>query len=148
MENLCYCCWKKLKTLWQMLVLSNFFFCHYVFKRLSAAEASENPLLHTTNLWETILKISRQIYRTSINEDVITEIRWKQCCKLTNCLLWEISPFVTTFLKVVFSLLWYKKASVYAFCRICSRLIFKHCITQISYIHHQNIILKIILWPK
>ena len=33
------------KTLWQkekLLVLSNFFFCHYVFKKSSAAEASES----------------------------------------------------------------------------------------------------------
>ena len=33
------------KTLWQkekLLVLSNFFFCHYVYKTLSAAEASES----------------------------------------------------------------------------------------------------------
>ena len=36
---------KSRKTLWQMeklLVLSNLFFCHYVFKKLSAAEASES----------------------------------------------------------------------------------------------------------
>ena len=35
----------KWKTLWQkekLLVLSNFFFCHYVFKKPSAAEASES----------------------------------------------------------------------------------------------------------
>ena len=35
---------KSGKTLWQkekLLVLSNFFFCHYVFIKLSAAEASE-----------------------------------------------------------------------------------------------------------
>ena len=33
------------KTLWQkekLLVLSNFFLCHYVFNKLSAAEASES----------------------------------------------------------------------------------------------------------
>ena len=30
--------WQKEK----LLVLSNFFFCHYVFKKLSAAEASES----------------------------------------------------------------------------------------------------------
>ena len=39
MENL------KWKTLWQkekLLVVSNFFFYHYVFKKLSAAEASES----------------------------------------------------------------------------------------------------------
>ena len=30
--------WQKKK----LLVLSNFFFCHYVFKKLSAAEASES----------------------------------------------------------------------------------------------------------
>ena len=36
---------KKWKTLWQkekLLVLSNFSFCHYVFKTASAAEASES----------------------------------------------------------------------------------------------------------
>ena len=36
---------KKWKTLWQkekLHVLCNFFFCHYVFKKLSAAEASES----------------------------------------------------------------------------------------------------------
>ena len=36
---------KKWKTLWQkeiLLVLRNFFFCHYVFKKPSAAEASES----------------------------------------------------------------------------------------------------------
>ena len=36
---------KKWKRLWQkekLLVLSNFFFCHYVFKKPSAAEASES----------------------------------------------------------------------------------------------------------
>ena len=35
----------KSGTLWQkekLLVLSNFFFCHYVFKKPSAAEASES----------------------------------------------------------------------------------------------------------
>ena len=35
----------KRGTLWQtekLLVLSNFFFCHYVFKKLSTAEASES----------------------------------------------------------------------------------------------------------
>ena len=34
----------KWKTLWpkeKLLILSNFFFCHYVFKNLSAAVASE-----------------------------------------------------------------------------------------------------------
>ena len=36
---------EKWKTLWQkekLLVLSNFYFCHYVFKNLSAAEASKS----------------------------------------------------------------------------------------------------------
>ena len=36
---------KSGETLWQkekLLVLSNFFFCHYVFKMPSAAEASES----------------------------------------------------------------------------------------------------------
>ena len=36
---------KKWKILWQkekLLVLSNFFFCHYVFKKPSAAEASKS----------------------------------------------------------------------------------------------------------
>ena len=36
---------KSGKTLWQkekLLVVSNFFFCHYVFKKPSAAEASES----------------------------------------------------------------------------------------------------------
>ena len=36
---------KKWKTLWQkekLHVLCNFFFCHYVFKKPSAAEASES----------------------------------------------------------------------------------------------------------
>ena len=36
---------KKWETLWQkekFVVLSNFLFCHYVFKKLSAAEASES----------------------------------------------------------------------------------------------------------
>ena len=36
------------KTLWQkekLLVLSNFFFCHYVFKKPSAAEASESVFM-------------------------------------------------------------------------------------------------------
>ena len=36
---------EKWKTLWQkekLLVLSNFFFCHYVFKKPSAAEVSES----------------------------------------------------------------------------------------------------------
>ena len=35
----------KKKTLWQkekLLILSNFFFCHYIFKKLSAAEVSES----------------------------------------------------------------------------------------------------------
>ena len=35
----------KWKTLWQkekFLVLINFFFCHYVFKKLSAKEVSES----------------------------------------------------------------------------------------------------------
>ena len=38
----------KWKTLWQkekLLVLSNFFFCHHVFKKLSAAEASESVFM-------------------------------------------------------------------------------------------------------
>ena len=41
MDNL----WLKWKTLWQkekLLILSNFFLCHYVFKKLFAAEASES----------------------------------------------------------------------------------------------------------
>ena len=36
---------KSGKTLWQkekLLILSNFYICHYVFKKLSAAEASES----------------------------------------------------------------------------------------------------------
>ena len=35
----------KCKTLWEkdkLLVLSNFFFCHYVFKKPSSAKASES----------------------------------------------------------------------------------------------------------
>ena len=67
MDNLCL----KMKTLCQkekLLVLSNFFFCHYVFKKLSAAEASEsiymrervNPLPHTNNLQQMTLETSRQ----------------------------------------------------------------------------------------
>ena len=38
----------KWKTLWQkekLLILSNFFFCHYVFKRPSAAKASESVFM-------------------------------------------------------------------------------------------------------
>ena len=41
MDDLC----KKWKTFWQkekLLVLSNFFVCHYVFEKPSAAEASES----------------------------------------------------------------------------------------------------------
>ena len=37
-----------LKTLWQkekLLGLSNFFFCHYVFKKLSDAEASQSAYM-------------------------------------------------------------------------------------------------------
>ena len=58
---------KKWKTLWQkekLHVLCNFFFCHYVFKKQSAAEASESvymrvkPYQHTANLQQTILKTS------------------------------------------------------------------------------------------
>ena len=71
------------KTLWQkkkLLVLSNFFFCHYVFKKASVAEASEsvymrervklvlvvtsvkqptyiNPIPHTTILQQTTLNV-------------------------------------------------------------------------------------------
>ena len=44
MDNL----WLKWKTLWQkekFLVLSNFFFCHYVFKNQSAAKASESVFM-------------------------------------------------------------------------------------------------------
>ena len=38
------------KTLWQkekLLVLTNFFFCHYVFKKPSTAEASESVYMRT-----------------------------------------------------------------------------------------------------
>ena len=41
----------KWKTLWQnekLLVLSNFFFCHYVFKKPSAAEAPESVYMRET----------------------------------------------------------------------------------------------------
>ena len=80
---------KSRKTLWQkekLFILSNFFFCHYVFKKPSAAEASESvymrervnsfsdigiiprfcgrqlftPFPHATNLQQTTLKISWQ----------------------------------------------------------------------------------------
>ena len=59
---------KKWKTLWQkekLLVLSNFFFCHYVFKKPSAAEASESVYMRervklfplTTKLQQMTIKI-------------------------------------------------------------------------------------------
>ena len=55
----------KWKTLWQkekLLVLSNLFFCHYVFKKPSAAEASESvyvrervKILVTLFLWQFVV---------------------------------------------------------------------------------------------
>ena len=60
----------------KLLVLSNFFFSHYVFKMLPAAEASEsiylrervNPFLHIckTNLQQMTLKASRHKHDKSI----------------------------------------------------------------------------------
>ena len=53
MDNL----WLKVKTLWlkeKLLVLSNFFFCHYVFKKPSAAEASESVHMSERVKWSQI----------------------------------------------------------------------------------------------
>ena len=59
---------KSGKTLWQnekLLVLSNFFFCHYVFKKLSAAEASESVykglIISLTGLFKCLC--SRQLLK-------------------------------------------------------------------------------------
>ena len=63
---------KKWKTLWQkekLHVLCNFFFCHYVFKKPSAAEASESVYM-----WKRV-KYHNQIsilpYSSSIVQKLI-----------------------------------------------------------------------------
>ena len=47
---------KKWKTLWQKEKKCNFFFCHYVFKKPSAAEASESVFMRER------VKIIKDIY--------------------------------------------------------------------------------------
>ena len=62
----------------KVLVLSNFFFCHYVFKKPSTAEVSEsvymrkrvNPFPHTTNQQQTK-------WKSSINEYFILKKNFK-----------------------------------------------------------------------
>ena len=48
--------WQKEK----MLVLSNFFFCHYVFKKLSAAEASESVYIREWVKIQPFLSLSQR----------------------------------------------------------------------------------------
>ena len=52
----------------RMLALSNFFFCHYVFKKLSAAEASESVYM-----------------RERVNDSLIIKYSWKHCGKWWKC---------------------------------------------------------------
>ena len=52
----------KCKTLWQkekLHVLCNFFFCHYVFKKPSAAEASESVYMRERVKWKTGEKLNQ-----------------------------------------------------------------------------------------
>ena len=48
--------WQKEK----LLVLSNFFFCHYVFKKLSAAEASESVYMRERVKRDRNIKLTNQ----------------------------------------------------------------------------------------
>ena len=71
MDNL----WLKWKTLWQkekLLVLSNFFFSRYVFKKLSAAEASERVYMR------------EMVYVLQL-KSIINFIYLPRCCK--RCML-------------------------------------------------------------
>ena len=83
---------KSGKTLWQkekLLVLSNFFFCHYVFKKPAAAEASEsvymrervNPFPDTEAVWR-----------------LAADNFWKHCHKRRNCSWLAIYPLLTMIL--------------------------------------------------
>ena len=62
---------KKWKTLWQkekLNVLWNFFFCHYIFKKLSAAAASESVYMRER------VKIVNLIYRELLKNEPIFKI--------------------------------------------------------------------------
>ena len=50
MDNLCL----KVENIVVKVVLSHFFFCYYVFKNLSAAEASENAYMERVKLLQSI----------------------------------------------------------------------------------------------
>ena len=74
--------WLKVEKLWQKekgLVLSNFFLCRYVFKKLSAAEATEsvymrervNPFPHADTLWQTSLKSIKTKREYAFNEECV-----------------------------------------------------------------------------
>ena len=61
---------KKWITLWQkekLHVLCNFFFCHYVFKKLFAAEASENIYMRE-RVKQTTLKKKDHFYKQEYNK--------------------------------------------------------------------------------
>ena len=62
---------KKWKTLWQkekLLVLSNFFFCHFVFKMSSAAEASESVYMRERVNILSFTKIIHILFSKSLSD--------------------------------------------------------------------------------
>ena len=98
--------WQKEK----LLVLSNFFFCHYVFKKLSAAEASESVYVrkrdnavHTKTSksvsfpFATSFFNSMQYFSHHLNINSITFPRYFQSRFLqVYCVRERINPFLHT----------------------------------------------------
>ena len=82
------CCMWALKALWQkknLMIMNNFFFCHYVFKKLSAVEVSESVFMRER------VKLN---YITLITNILSGNISHKFVCKWESVkiiLVWEMS---------------------------------------------------------
>ena len=69
----------KSKKHWQkekLLVLSNFFFCHYVFKKLSAAEVSESVYMR-----ERVKQTSIEVFSFCLNVFKAVSCRFVVCSR-------------------------------------------------------------------
>ena len=96
--------WQKEK----FLVLSNFFFCHYVFKKPSAAETSKSvlehafkscPFPHVDAFWQ----IKTKIWKNFLNTTLMIEDSWRHYDKRRIAHNWLITTFATIVSKLACS---------------------------------------------
>ena len=107
----------------KLLVLSNFFFCHYVFEKPSSAEALESvymrervksnllsPALNTKILPRQLATFKHKTFRKNqlpsrgSNSPTLGKFTLKRlkniCFKNRNCSIWNFSIFVAIFFKL------------------------------------------------